>query len=67
MKTKLNHDTVYHIKMGLKLRIAELEKLHADAVRHNIVETIPIWNEMLSEARNALHIIQNNHTFTAGE
>lgn len=67
MKTKFDSATIHHIKKGLLLRIVELEKLHADAVRYNIVETIPIWNEMLSEARNALHIIQNNRTFIAGE
>ena len=67
MKTKFDSATIHHIKKGLLLRIVELEKLHADAVRYNVVETIPIWNEMLSEARNALHIIQHNHTFTAGE
>ena len=67
MKTKFDSATIHHIKKGLLLRIVELEKLHADAERYNIVETIPIWKEMLSEARNALHIIQNNHTFTAGE
>ena len=67
MKTKFDSATIHHIKKGLLLRIVELEKLHADAVRYNVVETIPIWNEMLSEARNALQIIQNNRTFTAGE
>jgi len=67
MKTKFDSATIHHIKKGLLLRIVQLEKLHADAVQYNVVETIPIWNEMLSEARNALHIIQNNYTFTAGE
>jgi hypothetical protein len=67
MKTKLDCDTVYHIKMGLKLRIAELEKHQEVAQRLNIVETIPIWNVLLSEVRNALHIMENNYTFTAGE
>jgi len=67
MKTKFDSATIHHIKKGLLLRIVELEKLHEDAKRHNIVETIHIWEEMLSEARNALRIIQNNHTFTAGE
>lgn len=67
MKTKFDSATIHHIKKGLLLRIVELEKLHEDAKRYNIVATIHIWEEMLSEARNALHIIQNNRTFTAGE
>lgn len=67
MKTKLNHDTVYHIKMGLKLRIAELEKHYEIAQRNNWSDTVSTWNMLLSEARDALQVMENNYTFTAGE
>ena len=67
MKTKFDSAIIHHIKKGLALRIVELEQSQADAQRLNIVETIPIWNRLVNEARDALRVMQNNSIFTVGE